>query len=93
MCYKLVNKKPVKCSIEEWTEYFNTEDRIVAYDEKDGIRVSTVFLGSDHNHSGRAPILFESMVFGTEEEYEPQMRYRSYEGAEEGHKQLVKKYL
>lgn len=28
------------------------------------IRVSTVFLGLDHNHWGGPPILFETMIFG-----------------------------
>lgn len=29
-----------------------------------GVRISTIFLGLDHNHCGGEPILWETMVFG-----------------------------
>jgi len=50
-----------------WAEWFaNTEARIVARDDlPDGVQVSTVFLGLDHNFFGRgAPVLWETMIFG-----------------------------
>ena len=50
----------------KWAEWFeNRENRIVRQDEENGVRVSTVFLGIDHNWSGEGPpVLFETMVFG-----------------------------
>jgi hypothetical protein len=62
----------------------------VAQDELGSIRVSTVFLGIDHNLSGKGPpLLFETMIFGgTHNDY--QKRYSTYKEAEEGHKEACK---
>jgi len=50
--------------------------------------VSTVFLGLDHNLRGEGPpILFETMVFGGE--CKLQLRYTTWEEAQEGHKEIV----
>ena len=55
-------------------------------DEEQGVRVSTVFLSLDHNHSGIGPpILFETMVFGGKNS-ERMWRYTTWEEAERGHK-------
>jgi hypothetical protein len=50
------------------------------------VSVSTVFLGWDHSFgSNSEPILFETMVFeGVYNEY--QVRYHTYDEAEQGHK-------
>jgi hypothetical protein len=66
MNYKLDGHKPVAVhDIREWAMWFETADRRVAEDTIDGQRVSTVFLGVDHNFSGDGPpILFETLVFG-----------------------------
>lgn len=54
-----------------------------------GVGVSTVFLGLDHNHFGAGPpILWESMVFGTALDGE-QQRYASREEALQGHAELL----
>jgi hypothetical protein len=52
----------------EWGRWMETADRRVCqdYDEGDGekqIRISTVFLGLDHNFHGNRPLLYETMVF------------------------------
>lgn len=68
-------------------------------------RVSTTFLGLDHNHNFRGennntPILFETMIFQDHciFELEPdeflgnqdlQIRYHTIQGARKGHKKLV----
>lgn len=41
-------------------------DRHVAQEHVGGVRVSTVFLGFDHNIFGDIPLLFETMIFGGE---------------------------
>jgi hypothetical protein len=57
-------------SLKEWARWFEKSDRRVALTQlPDGIEVSTVFLGLDHNFGMNGPpILFETMVFGPAEE-------------------------
>jgi hypothetical protein len=56
----------------EWGDFFQKPDRIVAKDEINGVRISTVFLGIDHGferdfgHPDAQPILLETMIFGGE---------------------------
>jgi len=74
----------------EWGRWFeNTDNRVIARDEINGVLVSTVFLGIDHNFTGEGPpVLFESMIFEGEFS-EEQRRYRNMEEALEGHAALV----
>jgi hypothetical protein len=54
------------------------------------VHVSTVFLGLDHQHGvGGPPILFETMIFGLEEEEDYQERYATWDEAEAGHARAV----
>lgn len=69
--------------------WYESAECHVADDDIDGVRVSTVFLGIDHNHGGGAPILFETMVFGGAFN-EAQERYHTREEAIAGHKAWVK---
>lgn len=75
----------------EWGKWFESADRHVAQDEIDGHRVSTVFLGLDHNHSGEGPpILFETMIFkenDMSDEY--QTRCSTWEEAEIMHREAI----
>jgi len=59
--------------------------RVILQTERDGVLVSTVFLGLNHNFADTgAPILFETMVFGGK--YDEEMeRYSTYQEALEGH--------
>ena len=53
-------------SIDEFVAWFdaNLDNRTVALDElPDGRLVSTVFLGINHDYTGRHPKWFETMVF------------------------------
>lgn len=55
----------------------------------DGVTVSTVWMGIDHNHSGMgSPLIFETMVFGGDYDYELQ-RYSTEEQALRGHLDTV----
>lgn len=94
--YKLDGKNIVECrDMMEWAMWYETAcrtgDRHVALDFIFGIRVSTVFLGIDHNYSmnGR-PVLFETIVFVGRSGRDIDMRrYCLYEQAEAGHKEIV----
>lgn len=81
----------------EWAKLFqDTAKRIVAQQcLKNGIYVSTVWLGLNHNFSGRGrPLIYETMVFpkegdGNEMDYQ---RYFSRRQAEIGHKKMIAKW-
>lgn len=69
------------------------DPRRVAYDTRDGICVSTVFLVMDHQFDEDGPpLLWETMVWGLDDDQECE-RYSSYEEAVAGHKRLVSQYL
>ncbi|CAB3940093.1 hypothetical protein [Ectopseudomonas oleovorans] len=64
-------------------------DRRVAETWIDDVRISTVFLGLDHNHAlGGDPLLFETMVFVDGETHEMR-RYFIWEEAEAGHAEMT----
>lgn len=81
------NLVPVELLV--WAEWFeNRENRQVAIDEINGTRVSTVFMGIDHNFSDEGgPLLFETMTFGSGEEI--QERYHTWDEALAGHKKIL----
>jgi hypothetical protein len=69
----------------------NSDARRVAETHVGPARVSTVFLGIDHNFSSSGPpVLFESMIFLPGEEIDEHMRrYVTWDEAEAGHAELV----
>jgi hypothetical protein len=86
-----VNGDPEPCeSLKEWAQWLETSDerRVVARDEQEGVRVSTVFLGLDHAFGGSVPILFETMIFGGPHN-DFQERYTSRTEALDGHRRAV----
>ncbi len=90
MLYKLVDRRAVLCrDVAAWDEWFRTADRRVAETWIDDVRISTVFLGVDHNFfPGHDPALFETMVFADEEDFRME-RYFIWEEAEAGHAEMV----
>src|SRR5262245_2117925 len=84
--YVLDGRTPVPCGdLMEWARWFETADRQVAEDEIGEVRVSTVFLGVNHNFRGWGPpILFETMIFGGEHDGY-QTRCATWEDAEAQH--------
>jgi hypothetical protein len=79
-----------------WFEQTNESgERIVARDRDEGpnaedVRVSTVFLGLDHNWSDDGPpILWETLVFGGSQDG-TMRRYRSREDALRGHREVCR---
>jgi hypothetical protein len=82
-------RTPVLCNdLLFWARWFEKADRHVAQDEREGVRISTVFLGLDHNWSDGPPLLFETMIFGGvyDGEYG---RCSTWEEAEAMHQRMV----
>lgn len=88
--YTLVDKKPVPVSdLTKWAKGYETLDRRVAYTDVGDVKVSTVFLGLDHNFSDDGPpVLFETCVFGGTLDGEMD-RYSTWDEAEAGHAAMV----
>ncbi len=85
------NKQPVKTEdFKEWLNILNEDMRRVAFDEINDVTISTVFLGIDHGHGKGIPILWETMCFSTNQDYNDyQERYTSHEDALKGHQECV----
>ena len=68
----------------KWCE--DSKDRFIEQTDLEGdVRVSTVFLGIDHNfHETGRPILFETMIFGGEHD-QYQTRCATYTEAKKMH--------
>lgn len=79
-----------KIDLSTWARLFETTDRQVAYTQvRDGVHVSTVWLGLDHNPYGHGPpLIFETMVFGGSLHGE-QWRWPTEALAVAGHDQMV----
>jgi hypothetical protein len=89
--YILDGKTPVRePDIVAWGRWKATNNaERVALTEQDGVTISTVFLGIDHNFfGGGAPILFETMVFGGPMDGDMR-RYSTWDEAELGHAAIV----
>jgi hypothetical protein len=86
--YILSGGQPVPCdNVLQFASWFETHDKTLARtDITDGIYVSTVFLGIDHNFTGDGPpVLWETMIFGGPR-HGYQDRYTSEKAAKRGHK-------
>jgi hypothetical protein len=90
--YILVGRLPVAVDLMTWARWVEDfKKRQIGDDEIGKVRVSTVFLGVNHNFFGRGdPVLFETMIFGGPLDGE-EWRYASYDEAERGHGEAVAK--
>ena len=70
--------------MELWTQPFE-KSRRVANDERGDVRVSTVWLGMDHNYGDGPPLIFETMIFGGDHDDET-WRYATEVEAVAGHR-------
>lgn len=85
------NRQGEPITNDEWIKFFHLpfeKSRLVAKDEQDGIEVSTVFLGMNHQFGNGPPLIFETMIFGGEHS-DDQWRYATEAEALEGHKAVV----
>lgn len=79
-------------SMEEWSRLLgDMEYKRVAYDEipDTDIRISTVWLGLNHQYGDGPPLIFETMVFGGPND-ESMWRYSTEEEALAGHAERLK---
>ncbi len=94
MYYKLdENKNVVPSSLEEWTNFIEgrtSESKHVGDDEIRNIRISTIFLGIPYGFDiDDLPLVFETMVFDSDENDIYMKRYSTYKQAEEGHQDAL----
>lgn len=78
-------------SMEEWTRLFgDLEYKTIGKSEVGDYRVSTVWLGLNHSYGDGAMLIFETMIFDSDD-YSGlfQMRYTTQEQAEIGHRLVV----
>jgi hypothetical protein len=73
----------------KWAHWFEKADRHVGLTLVGDVKVSTVFLGLDHNWGKQGPpIVFETMIFGGKHD-QYQERYCTWDEALAGHKQAL----
>lgn len=88
--YILVRRVPFAVDVVTWGRWFGSiNNRRVGEDIIGNARVSTVFLGIDHNFLDTGdPVLFETMVFGGPLD-QHSLRYCTWKQAEKGHAATV----
>mgnify|MGYP001558220120 FL=1 len=90
------NKQGKKIELLEWGKLLEDSTYKIIKQEtlSDGKWVSTVWIGLDHQFGGGLPLIFETMVFSKEGEYnELDMdRYSTLEEAQRGHETMVQKW-
>ena len=90
--YYDLNGKAIKGknALMEWAELCKSPKRILKQDFFcPRIKVSTVWLGLDHNFGGGKPLIFETIIFFNHKTME-MFRYSTREEAESGHQEAVK---
>jgi hypothetical protein len=87
--FKLVDRMPQRCGFWEWAIWFeNAANRHVGLTEIGCLRISTVFLGIDHNWGHGDPLLFETMIFQDDSDLYTD-RCSTWEAAEAMHADAV----
>lgn len=74
-------------SLDEWSKAFE-EERHIGDDTIGGQRVSTVWLGINHNWGSGPTLIFETMIFGGPHDKYCE-RFATEEGARQGHWRIV----
>jgi hypothetical protein len=77
------------CDLLTWARQFESENRQVADDEINGYRVSTVWLGTDHNYGAGHPLVFETMIFNPAGKDNYLVRYTTWDQAVAGHQKAI----
>lgn len=87
MSYYDKDGKPME--LMEWAKKFkDLKYRIIAQDKVNGYRISTVWMGLDHQFGNGPPLIFETMAFQEDEKY--QDRYTTLEEALQGHQKAIR---
>lgn len=90
--YTLEGNNPVPChDLETWANWFcKIENRRVEVTDLKDFQVSTVFLGIDHSWYKDIPLLFETMVFKSDNLLNDYCRrYHTWDEAVAGHWAIV----
>ena len=85
------NQNIILVDLVTWAKWYEDADRRVAHTKVPELNanVSTVFLGLNHQWGDGPPLLFETMIFGSDlDGY--QERYSTWDEAVKGHDQAVK---
>lgn len=92
--YRLEGKTPVlEPDTLAWALWFEDADTHVAKHYVGPYFVSTIFTGLDNNWGTGEPLLFESMVKNVAiNEWVEQQRYHTWDEAEAGHCELVRRF-
>jgi hypothetical protein len=96
----LIGHKVTPCNLMTWARWMEASSREsggqrgatarhVGDDDAGGMRVSTIFIGLNHEFLGGPPLWFETMVFGGPLDG-TQQRYTTWEQAEAGHAFILK---
>lgn len=82
----LKGKKPVEVGLMEWAEWLENpkNHRTLGHHWIGETRVSTVFIGLDHNPLATKPEIFETMTFNVGEQ-DQQWRFATYDEALTNH--------
>ncbi len=89
--YKLVNQEPVPCSLEEYAKSMQIEsNRIIKQTQIKDLFVSTIFTGIDYSFGLAEKKLFETIVFGLDEEIHPKWQNATWNEAIEKHHEIIK---
>lgn len=88
--YILDGHKAVPVDLMTWAAWYEKADRAVAKTAVGESRISTVFLGVDHQWGEGPPLIFETMVFDGPLDGE-QERCSTWEEAEAQHAAMVEK--
>jgi hypothetical protein len=84
--YILEGKQPKQIeNLFEWARWFEKANRVVEKTEIGDVKISTVFLGLDHQYGEGQPLLFETMIFGGKHD-QYQERYSTWDDAVNGHR-------
>lgn len=92
--YREENGAPVPCTRAEWISQFRWNNRWhrVTY-LRGQIRVSTIFLGLNHNFGDGPPLLYETMVFRGADGGDDCERYSTRAEAIAGHERMVERLI
>jgi hypothetical protein len=88
-------EKPIPCDLMTWAKWFGkSKNRIVKQEWIDDSKVSTIFLGIDHNfdfEEDAPPVLWETMVFNGPMNNEMDRCSGNREQAEAMHMKMVER--
>jgi len=87
------DNKIVPTDLMTWGRWLQNNDRKIANTVVGDNTVSTVFLGLDHSFGVGPPLLFETMIFSTDDDDEYQTRAETREQALEQHITAIESLL